>query len=273
MEQPPAPVLDQQHPQRPQAGESLRIEAFELLEQRRWSEAFRVAESLRRLRPDDLEADVILTIAGANRPWRKTGGAAASRLKTRLNEQNDATIAESNLDDPAQALGWSALSSHYLAHNNYRAADDAARHTIRLAPDSPDGWWQLGASFAGLGWFDEAEDCIANARSRADMPSGAPLARWQIGRASNRWAMSQTPAIWLAALLWFFVGLLALAAVITTPFLMRELRMSRLDGDVRAMAEEEWASQSRRRFTAAGAVLVIVALWVIGLMYLGPAAR
>lgn len=85
--------------------------------------------------------------------------------------------------------------------------------------------------------------------------------------------MTQTPAIWLAALLWFFVGLLALAAVITTPFLMRELRMSRLDGDVRAMAEEEWANQSRRRFIAAGAVLGIVALWVVGLIYLGPVAE
>lgn len=184
------------------------------------------------------------------------------------------------------------MSSYFLAFNDYRSADHAARQLMAIDADSSTAWWQLAASYAGLGWFTEAEQCLGTARAKTPNATGsdgtgsagtgldgtgsdgiAPMARWQIGRSVNRWAQSKTPAIWLSALLWIFVGLLSCAVYLTTPFLARELRVAKLDGEMRDLANEHWATDVRRRVMIAAAVAGIIALWILGLVLLNPASR
>lgn len=259
-----------------QPGASLEIEAFDLLDQRRFAEAMTLAGALGRLRPDDIIPDAITAVAGANLRWKRSGSAAANRLRERLLAPSDLKTADAETRR-RHAIGWGAMSSYFLAFNDYRSADHAARQLMAIDADSSTAWWQLAASYAGLGWFTEAEQCLGTARAKTPNATGsdgiAPMARWQIGRSVNRWAQSKTPAIWLSALLWIFVGLLSCAVYLTTPFLARELRVAKLDGEMRDLANEHWATDVRRRVMIAAAVAGIIALWILGLVLLNPASR
>lgn len=255
-------------------GASLEIEAFELLEQRRFKEAITMAGALGRLRPDDLIPDAITAVAGANLFWKRSGSVAASRLRERLLEPS----ALKDADDETRrrhAIGWGAMSSYFLAFHDYASADHAARHVLDIDPESSTAWWQLSASYAGLGWFEEAESCLASAQQNAtyDAPPSdhTPLARWQVGRSVNHWAMTKTPALWLSVVMWIFIGLLSCAVYLTTPFLARELRVVRLEDDLRNLANEHWATDARRRTLTALAVAAVIGLWVLGLIFLTPA--
>lgn len=278
--QTPAPVFEGQPPSpqvavdfgspRVEPGASLENEAFELLEQRRFKEAVVVAGALARIRPDDIIPDAILAVAGSNNRWNRSGSRAAARLQERLQPPN----ALENSDDETirrHAIGWGAMSSYFLAFGDHASADHAARQLLEIDPDSSTAWWQLAASYAGLGWFDETEECITAARFK-DPLATAPLARWQVGRAVNRWAMTKTPAIYVSAIMWIFVGLLAFAVYLTTPFLARELRVMRLEGVVRELAKEHWDTDARRRVLTALAVLGVVAFWITGLILFTPAS-
>ncbi len=251
-----------------QPGESLEVEAFDLLEQRRFSEASVVAGALARIRPDDIIPDAIIAVAGANSRWKRSGSAAASRLQERL--MTPAALKTADAETVRRhAIGWGALSSYFLAFNDNASADHAARQLLDIDPDSATAWWQLAASYAGLGWFDEAEECVTTACAKAPLAI-APLARWQVGRGVNRWAMTKTPAIFVSAIMWVFVGLLAFAVYLTVPFLARELRVMRLEGAVRELAREHWATDAKRRALTALAVLCVVVIWIAGLVFLAP---
>lgn len=267
------PAIDLGSPQ-VEPGSSLEAEAFDLLEQRRFSEAMTMAGALRRLRPDDVIPDAITAVAGANLTWKRSGSVAANRLRERLLEPSALKAA----DDETRrrhTIGWGALSSYFLAFHDYRSADHAARQLMAVEPDSPTAWWQLAASYAGLGWFEEAEACITKAKLDPSNRTGvaneiSPMARWQVGRSVNQWAMTKTPALWLSALMWVFVGLLSLAVFLTTPFLARELRVSRIEGELRTLANEHWSTDTRRRILTAVGVLAIVAIWILSLVFLAP---
>lgn len=255
-------------PTSPAAGATLKAEAVSLIAQRNWRQAERVARSARNLRPDDIEVDGLLAIATANRPWirhlpwNRTAQAEITHLNERIANGRDLSRRE-------KAAGLTAMSAALLARNDLRGADSAARQATVLAPDEPAPWWQLASSYAGLGWFDEANECLTTGTAKAGGRATPPVVRWQIGQAINRWAMTKTPALWIGVIGWLFMGLLGLAFAITTPFVAREFRTARLDGDLGLFAEETWRAQHRTRLLGGLAVFLVVATWVAALTLIG----
>ncbi len=227
-----------------------------------------MARATKNLRPDDIEVDGLVAIATAHRPFGRGVRASLTTLQQRLSDPK--------LTEAERVAGLTALSSALLARHDYQGADSAARQAAQLRPELPSSWWQMAASFAGLGWFDEAQTCLvkaagkhANIRttSTGELP---PLVSTQVGRAINRWAMSRTQAVWIGIIGILFMGLLGVALAITTPFLTREFRISRLDDDLRAMADEAWRSQHWTRVIAGSCVVAIVAVWITALVVSGP---
>lgn len=249
-------------PTSPAAGATLKAEAVSLIAQRNWRQAERVARSARNLRPDDIEVDGLLAIATANRPWNRTAKAEITRLNERIANGRDLSRRE-------KAAGLTAMSAALLARNDLRGADTAARQATTLAPEEPGPWWQLASSYAGLGWFDEADQCLTTATAKAGGRATPPVVRWQVGHAINRWAMTKTPALWIGVIGWLFMGLLGLAFAITTPFVAREFRTARLEGDLGLFADETWRAQHWTRVLGGLAVFAIVATWVIALTLVG----
>ncbi|MFT7600517.1 MAG: tetratricopeptide (TPR) repeat protein [Acidimicrobiales bacterium] len=221
-------------------GAALYEEALELLEARKWKAAVQVLQALRRLRPDDSDVDELLLVAASHGKVTAEREAAIRRLT------NGTTVASS----------WTAIAASHLAANNFAEADRAARQAIELDPESPGGWRALGTSFAGLGWFDEAADCLERVEDDA-----TNFEQWQLGRAVNAWAMSMKHAIVFSAITVLLFRLLGAALVVTAPLLLREVRVSRLDEPFRSVADGVWAHEHRLKIMRGTLVLLIVASW------------
>ncbi len=143
---------------------------------------------------------------------------------------------------PPTADTWVAFAQVALARNNYEHADTAARSALSIEPDHHRAWATLSASYAGLGWFDEADSCL----HRIDSDQLDELDRWRIGRATNRWAFRTRGAIAGTAVGALFLGILALTVMATVPFAVRRRRL-RLLGHHQAFAHlTAWAADAWR---------------------------
>ncbi len=164
---------------------------------------------------------------------------------------------------PRSADTWVAIANVALARGNYQHADAAARAALAQAPDHAGAWSALAAGYAGLGWFERAQECL----DRVDRTALTELQRWRIGRAVNRWAMAESRWGLVAAASALLVGVLALAVGTTVPFLARELRLRRLRTSGRAkrfeaLATEAWRYERKLRLCHGVAVLASVAGFV-----------
>ena len=56
------------------------------------------------------------------------------------------------------SVAWSLLGAAYFELEQWEAAEEAARHTLRLTPNSPRQWSNLGTILRKQGRHDEAED-------------------------------------------------------------------------------------------------------------------
>ncbi len=162
--------------------------------------------------------------------------------------------------EPRRADTWVAFANVALARGNYEHADRAARSALADDDGNHGAWAALAASYAGLGWFDRAEACL----DRLDRESLTDLERWRIGRAVNRWALTNTRWYVFGALAALVVGLLAVAVAVSVPFAARELRLRRLRADnprrfLESLAATAWRYERRLRLSHAAAVCCSVA--------------
>ena len=238
----------------PGADSALLAEARILVGRRRWKRSLDLLEIYRSLHPDDGEADQLMALAAAHAGKRKQRDAALARLTSGTPDAND----------------WEAVAASHLATRRYLDADTSARQALEIAPHSPAAWGALATSYAGLGWFDDAADCL----DRCDENGGlSPLARWQLGRSINRWAMGRNHAPLVAMLATMLLGnvFLGLAVAFTTPLAFRELRAKRLEPRFRTNAEETWATQRGLRIAYASVVLTLISVWALLLVLFQPA--
>lgn len=161
---------------------------------------------------------------------------------------------------PRDADTWVAFANVALARGNHVHADAAARAALAKAPDHRGAWAALAAGYAGLGWFDQAQNCL----DRLDESTITDLERWRLGRAVNRWAMAGTRWAVIGAASALVVGVLAVAIGSTVPFLARDLRLRRLrsSGGTRrfeSLASDAWRFERKLRIGHAAAVLTSVA--------------
>ena len=234
----------------PEAGQTLLGHAVQLIEERQWKPAMDVLESTRRLRPNDPAIDELTVIAAAHARKRKKLKAALARL------------------DERDELGASALHAQAvaaIAEHRYTKADELARKSIEADPDSPAGWADLATAFAGLGWFDQATDCLMVA---ADKGGVASTQQWRLGRAVNHWALAGTGALIVTAAATVLVGLLALAVGLSTTILVREIRVHQLPEPFKGAAEWHWRTEHTIKIVFGLGVLLSVVGFVAAQIYL-----
>lgn len=253
-----------------EAGQILKDEAIRHLQNRRWKDAIRVTQAAQQLRAKDVDLYAILAVAGAHA--RKHELAEQSIRDLRF------IVEDKNRPDIDRADASIAIASARLAQNRFAEADTEARHALGFDSQHEGAWWHLTAGFAGLGWFDQATDCLPQSTPPAttqdehatgdaddeDMPAQT-FAEWQVGRAINTWAMSKTPTYIVAAIGMLAFGLLGLAVAASTPFVVREIRVMRLDKQWKAMAEQAWKGEHRLRLTHAAISLAMLIGWIASL--------
>jgi tetratricopeptide (TPR) repeat protein len=225
------------------AGSGFLDEARNLMAEHRWSEACRMLEAARAVHPS-IETHRLLARAATHANERKLADVAIAALRS---------------DPDPDAATLTALADVAIARGSYQAADLLARQAVELDAHQADAWTSLSASYAALGWFDEAGQCL----DRAHALGVSHDRRWFIGRAVNRWSLTRTWAPLAAGLLIPFLGLLALAIGLTIPFIVREVRLTRLDDRFADLAADAWASELRLRVTHGISVFAIVALWIL----------
>ncbi len=231
------------------AGQALVDEARAMVLDREWKSALTVLRSARRLRPTDAELDELTVVAAAHAKNDEDLDAATYRLTS---------------SHRGQASTWNALAASSLANHDFDQADRYARQALTIEPDSITAWNTLAASYAGLGWFEESQECLAKtAQLSGSEPALSPLERWQVGRSVNRWASTRTYTLFLIPLLALVLGLLAVAFVLTAPLVVRELRVVKLDDELRELADEAWAGEHRMRILRGVGVLVVVVAWLL----------
>ncbi len=232
-------------------GAALMAEARSLVADRRWRPAIRVLESARRLREDDLEVDELMIVAATNARNRREVKRSRARLEA-----------------SSSASSWVALASGHLVSGHFQAADRAARRALEIEPENAAAWHTLAASYAGLGWFGDAESCTEQASEEA-----LDFERWQLGRAVNRWAMTNSHSLSVVLVLVFVFGTsvapLACALGLTLPFLLRDLRIRTLDAHFSDSADVAWRTEHRLRLVTGLAVLLCTSLWMISLAITG----
>lgn len=223
--------------------------------ERQWKPALTVLHSARRLRPTDPELDELMVVAAAHAKNEEELDAATYRLTS---------------SHRGAASTWNALAASSLATHDFDQADRYARQALEIEPDSITAWNTLAASYAGLGWFDESQECLVKTEqlSKGEAPLST-LERWQIGRAVNRWASTRTYTLFLVPLLALVLGLLAVAFVLTAPLVVRELRVASLDEDIRELADEAWAGEHRMRILRGVGVLAVVVVWLLVVGFTG----
>lgn len=228
------------------AGAALLAEARMLVSERRWKDACRVLDAVIRVKEHTIEVDQLLAVAATHAGQRRVADRAIGNLRSEL--------------EPS-AASLNALATVALARCEFEAADLIARRAVELDSHSATAWGNLAASYAGLGWFDQASECM----DRAEALGLENDRRWFIGRSINHWGISRTRATVVTLSLLWFLGLLAVAIGITIPFLSREIRVSKLENRFASMAADAWKAEHRLRFLHAGAVLATLSTWVITL--------
>ena len=151
----------------------------------------------------------------------------------------------------AQADSFLDRSGYALARSRYVKADAAARSALELDPHHRGAWSALATSYAGLGWFEAASDCL----NSLDRDGLSESERLRLGRAVNRWAMTSTRWLPLGIISAFLVGALSVAVAASIPFLARELRLKRLrscsvgspEQAMAEMATDAWLTEHRLR--------------------------
>lgn len=171
--------------------------------------------------------------------------------------------------EPHDADTWVAFANVALARGNYTHADSAARAALDLDDAHHGAWMALASSYAGLGWFEEADSCL----DHVDRATITDRERWWIGRAVNRWALAKSYWITVTAVAAIIVGVLAAAIASTVPFLTREWRLRNLRTDsstewFESVAAEAWKFERRLRLTHAAIVLTSVAGFVAAVLWL-----
>lgn len=234
----------------PEAGRTLIGHAVQLLDERQWKPALGVLDSARRLRPKDPSIDELTVIAAAYAKKRKVLAAALSRIDERE------TLSASAYHAKAVA----ALSTH-----QFRAADEFARQSIEADPSASAGWADLGAAFAGLGWFEQATECLTTA---ADKGGVTESQQWRLGRAVNHWALASSGALLVTAVATVLVGLLALAIGLSSTILVREIRVSKLPEPFKDAAEWQWRTEHTTKIVFGIGVLLSVVGFVATQIYL-----
>ncbi|NNF55572.1 MAG: hypothetical protein HKN03_14150, partial [Acidimicrobiales bacterium] len=237
-------------------GATILEEARALLAGRRFRDAARVLESVERLRPDDPETLSLIAVAHANLGRnRKLVSDALRRLSDEFGDRS---------------LTWRTVSEVALARFQFDPAQQAARTSVQMAPRSVRNWHALAASYAGNGWFSESEACIAEA-TRID-PVGQyemgtsdviGFGQWQVGRAVNYWAMTRTYVAIVAMLGFLWFGLLGLAIALSTPMLVREIRVRTAPEPFRTLADLVWRAEHRIRLLNATVVGAVLLLWLL----------
>ncbi len=230
-------------------GAGLIAEAESAIEDRRWREALRVLGAIDSIGANSVHTDGLLAIAATHLNKNRLAGEAVGRIRAH----------------PQTAASHRHLAQVAIAKHQYLLADSETRAAIEKVEADPEDdahpqdWANLAACYAGLGWFDEAGDCLDEAKRLG----AADSAMWLVGRSTNHWGMSKTLATVAGVVLFLIVGLLALAVAITVPFIMREFRMTQLDERFAVLANDAWSHERWLRLAHAGGVLLTVVLWSV----------
>lgn len=230
-------------------GAGLIAEAERAIEERRWREALRVLGAIDAIGANSVHTDGLLAIAATHLNKNRLAGEAVGRIRAH----------------PQTAASHRHLAQVAIAKHQYLLGDSEARAAIEKVEADDDAeiqaqdWANLAACYAGLGWFDEAGDCL----DKAEALGATESATWLVGRSTNHWGMSKTFATVAGVFLFLIVGLLALAVAITVPFMMREFRMTQLDERFAVLANDAWSHERWLRLAHAGAVVLTVVLWSV----------
>lgn len=229
--------------------------ADELRAERRWKTALKV-----------------LAVAEANADDETTRRAVLERLAVTAADAGAHRISSNAVFElhragPVSGPTWLAFSRVALARANYEHADSAARSVLAENPTDPDAWTSLATSYAGLGWFDEAKQCL----SRLGSGELGTTDRWRLGRAVNHWATARNRALMVGLIGAILVGWLGIALAVGWQIVVRRRRLSRLppaDGvvDLRGLADEAWADEKRLRLVQAAAIAASVAAFVVSVL-------
>lgn len=233
-------------PPAPQAGAGLIVEADVAIDERRWRDALRILDAIDAIGASSVHTDGLVAIACTHLHKTRRANEAIGRI--RASTQTAAT--------------HRSLASIAVARSEFLTADSEQRAGIDQAIEdgesiSTDDWAHLAAIYAGLGWFDDAEECF----DRIEASELTDQHRWLVGRSINHWALSKTWAIAIAALLFYPLGLLAIAVGMTVPFMVREFRLTQIDGTMAALASSAWEGERWLRISHAAGVLSTVVLW------------
>lgn len=230
-------------------GAGLVAEAELAVEDRRWRDALRVLGAIDSIGANSVHTDGLLAIAATHLNKNRLAGEAVGRIRAH----------------PQTAASHRHLAQVAIAKHQYLLADNETRAAIEKLEADPDAeahpqdWANLAACYAGLGWFDEAGECL----DEAEKLGATESATWLVGRSTNHWGMSKTLATVAGVFLFLIVGLLALAVAITVPFMMREFRMTQLDERFAVLANDAWSHERWLRLAHAGGVLLTVVLWSV----------
>lgn len=238
---PPAPASPPQQP-----GSGLIAEAEIAVDERRWRDAIRLLDAIQAIGASSVHTDGLLAISATHLNRAKVAREAVGRIKA----------------GPQTADSHRALAAVAIARHEFLSADNELRRAIEMASSddqSPtaDDWAHLASIYGGLGWFDEAGECL----DRMEALGTTENHRWIVGRSINHWGMSRTWALGIAAVLFFPLGLLAIAVGLTVPFMVREFRLTQIDERMAALASDAWADERWLRAAHAGGVLGAVVLW------------
>ncbi len=147
------------------AGDTLKDEAVSHLQNRQWKDAIRVSLAAQTLRPHDLDIHAIVAVSAAYSKKKDLCRRAVRALRTVAGDPDQGDL------DRANAL--IAIASVRIAQERFSDADTEARKALAFDSGHRGAWWQLTAGFAGLGWFDEAGECLPLAREGAPTPEAS----------------------------------------------------------------------------------------------------
>lgn len=232
------------------AGSGLIAEAELAIEQRRWRDAIRLLDAIESIGAGSVHTDGLLAVAATHLNRRKRAREAIGRVRAAT----------------PTASTHRALAEVAIARHDFLAADIELRRAIDLTTSeggeaSADDWAHLASVYGGLGWFDEANECLEH----ADAIGTTDEHRWIIGRSINHWGMSRTWAVAVAVILFIPLGLLSIAVGLTVPFLVREFRLTQVDERLAAVAADAWTDERWLRLAHASGVLATVVLWTLAI--------
>ncbi len=232
------------------AGAGLIVEAELAIHERRWRDALRILDAINAIEATSVHTDGLVAIAATHLHRTRRAKEAIGRI--RASTQTAAT--------------HRSLAAIAVARHEFLTADTELRAGIDQAIEegesvSTEDWAHLAAIYAGLGWFDDAEECF----ERIDAEDLTDQHRWTVGRSVNHWAMSRTWAIAVAGILFYPLGLLAVAVGMTVPFMVREFRLTRIDGNMASLASSAWEDERWLRIAHASGVLTTVVLWSLAI--------